>query len=162
MTNGRIVISHQLSHCDHFALDKKLIIYKTTTAAAREYGKADRNIRRSSANHEMGIPLVLEDSEVLPPMHGLRMRPLPQDPLLGVGGFLLFSPKSRAPSPQAPDAQQVSGRVNEVKVILWVRENPSNVLKLYVQPASLWTGLRHPGKKPCYSIHLPGQDPHEA
>lgn len=96
MTN-RIVISHKLFHCNHFALDKELIIYKRTTPIAREYGKADRNIRRSSANYEIGIPLILEDYEVLPPMHGLRMKPLPWNPLSG--GFLLFSPKSRAPSP---------------------------------------------------------------
>lgn len=86
MTNNRIVISHKLFHCNHFALDKELIIRKTTTAAAREYGKAENNIE-SSANHEIGIALVLEDSEVPPPMHGLRMRPLPRDPLTGVGGL---------------------------------------------------------------------------
>lgn len=86
MTNDCRVISHKLFHCNHFVLDKELIIYKTT-AAAREYGKADRNIKRSSANHEIGIPLVLEDSEVPPPVHGLRMRPLPRDPLPGVGAL---------------------------------------------------------------------------
>lgn len=87
MTNDCIVISHKLFHCNHLALDKELIIYKTTTAAAREYEKADRNIRRSSANREIGIPLILEDSEVPPPMNGLRMRPLPWDPHPGVGGL---------------------------------------------------------------------------
>lgn len=104
VTNDLTITYHKLFYCNQTSLWIRNDQNKQTVVA-REYEKADRIIGGNFINHEIGIPLILEDSGIPPPMNGLRMGSLPCIPLPITGrGLLPVLSQELSSRPQVPNA----------------------------------------------------------